>query len=257
MTDFDCEYLRWELDGRVLTVWLARPPVNAVNQAMYLEIESVFAHLDELAPEARCVVLAADGPQFCAGNDLDDFETLTPDNSPERMLRARSAFWAIRDCAVPVVAAIHGAALGTGMAIASSCDFVVASEDAKIGAPEIRVGVLGGGKHLSRLMPPGMVRRMFFTGQAMPASEFLRFGGVVEVVERARLLDRAQELAREIAGHSPVALRAAKRALNEVEYLSLKPGYEFEQSLTTELSSHPHAKEALHAFRERRDPVYG
>lgn len=256
MTDFECRYLRWELTGRVLTVWLTRPPVNAVNQDMYRELERVFGNIGELAQNARCIVLTADGPQFCAGNDLDDFETLTPDNSPLRMFHARNAFWAIRECAIPVIAAVHGVALGTGMAIASSCDFVIASDDARIGAPEIRVGVMGGGKHLSRLMPPGVVRRMFFTGEAMLASEFLRFGGAVEVVEREQLLMRAQQIAAEIAGHSPVALRAAKHALNEIEYLPLKQAYELEQGLTTELSSHPHAKEALHAFREHREPVY-
>lgn len=257
MTDLECQYLRWELTGRVLTVWLARPPVNAVNQDMYLEIARVFSSVPKLAPEARCVVLAAEGPQFCAGNDLNDFETMTPENAPLRMFRARSAFWAIRDCVVPVIAAVHGYAVGTGMAIASSCDFVVASDDARIGAPEIRVGVMGGGKHLSRLMPPGVVRRMFFTGEAMPAAEFLRFGGAIEVVGREELLPRAQELAAAIAVHSPVALRAAKRALNEIEYMPLKQAYELEQGLTTELSGHPHAKEALHAFREKREPVFG
>jgi enoyl-CoA hydratase len=252
----DYEFLRWEVDGPVATVWLSRAPVNAVNQAMYKEIQRRFAHIDELGPDIRAVVLAADGKHFCAGNDLNDFETLTPDNGRERMFNAREAFWAIRECEVPVIGAIHGMALGSGLAITASCDVVIASEDATLGLPEIKVGVMGGGKHLSRLLPQGIVRYMFFTGEPLAASEYARFGGVLKVVERDALLEEATALARQMARHSPVALRMAKRGLNEIEYVGLKPGYELEQGLTSQLSSHPHAKEALHAFREKREPDY-
>lgn len=256
MTESDYQHLRWEVQDRIATIWLSRAPVNAVNQEMYKEIQRLFSHIDDLGPDIRCVVLAADGPHFCAGNELDEFETLTEDNSRERMFNAREAFWAVRDCVVPVIAAVHGVAVGTGLAISSSCDFVIAADDARLGVPEIKVGVLGGGKHLSRLLPQGLVRFMFFTGEPLPATEFVRFGGVLKTVERESLLEEAQSVARQIAQHSPVALRAAKRGLNDVEYLPLKGGYELEQGLTGILSSHPHAKEALHAFRERREPDY-
>lgn len=248
--------MRVEVDSPIATVFLNRPPVNAVDQPMYREIQRLFSDVDGLGDDIRAVVLAGDGNNFCAGNDLEEFETLSPDNWRERMFHAREAFWAIRDSAVPVVGAVHGAALGTGLAIASSCDFVIASDDARLGLPEITVGVMGGAKHLGRLMPQAVTRKMFFTGEPLPAAEFLRFGGVVEVVPRGELLDRARAVARQIARHSPVALRVAKDGLNAIEYRELKSGYEFEQGLTGRLSGHPDAKEALHAFREKRDPVY-
>lgn len=251
------EHLRTEVDGTVATVWLARPPVNAVSQPMYKEIKRLFSDIDQLGPDIRAVVLAADGKHFCSGNDLAEFETLTPENSPERMFHAREAFWAIRDCAVPVVAAVHGVALGTGLAIAASADVVVASEDARFGLPEMKVGVMGGAKHLSRLMPQGFVRYMFLTAEPVPAAELLRFGGVVDVVPREQLVDRARGIAEQIARYSPSALRVAKKGLNEIEFRDVKSGYEHEQSLTTLMSGHPDAKEALRAFQEQREPSYG
>lgn len=256
MTDLKFDHLRWQVEGSVATIWLSRAPVNAVNQAMYKEIQYIFSHIDRLGHDLRCVVLAGDGPHFCAGNELEEFETLSPDNARERMFNGREAFWAVRDCPIPVVAAVHGAALGTGVALVSCCDIVIAADDARLGLPEIKVGVMGGPKLLSRLMPPGVVRWMFFSGEPQPASEFHRLGSVAKLVPEASLLQEAQAVARQVARHSPVALTLGKRALNQTEYLPLKAGYEVEQGLTARLSAHPHAKEALRAFREKRAPNY-
>ncbi|GAA1862742.1 enoyl-CoA hydratase/isomerase family protein [Pseudonocardia ailaonensis] len=252
----DLQFLEWETDGPVATVWLNRAPVNAVDQQFYREIRSFFGDLERHLPEARVVVLAGRGKHFCAGNDLAAFQTLDPENAPEQLQRAREAFWAIYDSAYPVIAAVHGVAVGTGLAIAASCDLVVAAEGARFATPEVNVGVLGGAKHLSRLVPQGMVRLMHYTGDLYPAERLLPYGGIVEIVPQEQLIDRARELARSIARHSPVTLRLAKRSLNGIEYRDLKTGYEFEQSQTRELSGYEDSKEAVNAFLERREPVY-
>jgi enoyl-CoA hydratase len=254
MTDY--EFLRWEVaENSVATVWLSRPPVNAINQVMYREMKSLFEQLGA-DPQVNAIVLAGDGKHFCAGNELAEFETLSPENSGERMREVREAFWSIYDCAVPVVAAVQGIAVGTGLAIVASCDVVVAATGAKLGVTEISVGVMGAAKHLSRLMPQQMVRWMFYSGDPLPAEEFLRFGGVVAIVEPDELVAEAQRRAALIVRHSPVAIRFAKRALNTIEYMELKPGYEFEQGLTGELSGYEDPKEAIRAFFERRPPRY-
>lgn len=250
------QHLQWELDGPVATVWLARPPVNAVNQEMYEEIQRLFFGIGQLGDDVRVVVLAGEGRHFCAGNDLEEFTTLDSQNSRKRMFNAREAFWAIYTCDVPVIAAVHGSALGTGLAIAASCDLVVAADGARLGLPEINVGVMGGAKHLSRLVPQAVVRRMFYTGEPVAASEMVPHGGVLKVVPQDQLLDTARSLARDIARHSPVALRYAKRSLTTIEFMDLKEGYEFEQGLTGELSDHPDSKEAVAAFLEGREPTY-
>jgi enoyl-CoA hydratase len=202
------------------------------------------------------VVLAGRGPHFCAGNDLTEFQTLDPGNAPDRLKLAREAFWAIYDSPLPVIAAVHGVAVGSGLAIAASCDMVVAAEGARFATPEVNVGVLGGAKHLSRLVPQGVVRLMHYTSDLYPVEKLLPYGGIVEIVPEERLLETAQGLARSIARHSPVTLQLAKRSLNGIEYMDLKPGYEFEQGLTQELSGYEDSKEAVNAFLERRSPNY-
>lgn len=254
MTEF--QHLRASLHGHVGTVWLDRPPVNAVDQQMYGEIREFFTHLDVHLPGARVVILAGHGRHFCGGNDLQEFRTMDPDNAGERMRRVREAFWAIYDAPLPVIAAVHGAALGTGLALAASCDLVVAAEGARLGLPEINVGVMGGAKHLSRLVPQSLVRLLHLTGEPMAAEEFARYGGVLAVVPPEQLLDEANAIAARMARHSPVALRYAKRSLNAIEYADLKSGYEYEQGLTGELSGHADAKEAINAAVERRAPNY-
>jgi enoyl-CoA hydratase len=250
------QHLEYQADGPVLLVRLARPPVNAVNDAMYLEIRELFTSVERVAREANAVVLTGTGKHFCGGNDLDEFLTMNSGNARDRMFRVREAFFAIQDCAVPVIGAVHGAALGTGLAIAASCDIVVASADARFGLPEITVGVMGGARHLARLVPQPLVRRMFFTGEPVTAAELYRVGGIDQVVERGELEETALALAARIARHSPTALRVAKTALNAIETMDLKPGYELEQYWTGWLSDHPDSKEAILATRERREPRY-
>lgn len=252
----DWEHLDAAVEDTIGFVRLDRPPVNAVNGAMYLEIKRFFDDVESHLPGARVIVLRGRGRHFCGGNDLAEFQTMTPANAAERMRLVREAFWAVYDCPVPVIAAVHGAALGTGLAIAASCDLVVAAESARFGLPEVNVGVMGGAKHLSRLVPQGVVRRLHLQGDPVPAVELERYGGIAEVVPDDRLDDAARDLARSIARHSPVALRFAKRSLNAIEYLPLKEGYELEQGLTGELSAFDDAKEAVNALVERRTPVY-
>ncbi|QHE66664.1 enoyl-CoA hydratase-related protein [Rhodococcus sp. WAY2] len=252
----DLTYIEWQQDGPVATVWLNRPPVNATDEQLYSEIREFFSHTVDYIPHARVAVLAGSGRHFCAGNDLADFQTMDPDNAPERLKLAREAFWAIYDSPLPVIAAVHGVAVGSGLAIAGSCDLVIAAEGARFATPEVNVGVLGGAKHLSRLVPQGLVRLMHYTGDLYPAEKLLPYGGIVEIVPEEQLLESAQALARSIARHSPVTLELAKRSLNGIEYMDLKLGYEFEQGLTRELSGYEDSKEAVNAFLERRAPIY-
>jgi enoyl-CoA hydratase/carnithine racemase len=248
------EHLRLELDGSgILTVWMARPPANAVDQVLYRELADVFSHVDQAV---RVIVLAGEGKHFCAGNDLDEFATMTPENGTERMWRVREAFFAISDCVVPVIGAVQGAALGTGLALAGSCDFVVAERTARFGLPELTVGVMGGARHLARLAPGPLVRRMYFTGQPITAEELHGFGGCVFLCEPGERMAEARRLAERVASFSPTAVRTSKRILDRIETMDLKSGYIFEQRGTVRMSGHPDSKEALDAFREKREPRY-
>jgi enoyl-CoA hydratase/carnithine racemase len=255
MTSF--KYLRTDLDSNgILTVALDRTPANAVDRDMYIEIAELFNHVDSVGEGVRAIILTGSGKHFCAGNDLEEFANMTPQNGTERMWRVREAFYAISGCAVPVIGAIHGAALGTGMALSGSCDFVVADPSASFGLPELTVGVMGGARHLARLAPFPLVRRMYFTGMPMSAQALFDAGGCIIVSEPGKHVEEAKKLAARIAGYSPTAVRASKRILDRIEFMDLEEGYKFEQAGTVRMSGHPDSKEALAAFREKRPPQY-
>jgi len=252
------QHLKVELDAEgVATVLLNREPANAVDQVMYREIADVFSHVDDRIGEGvRVIVLAGEGRHFCAGNDLDEFATMTPQNGVERMWRVREAFYAISSCAVPVIGAVHGAALGTGLALAGSCDFVVAERTAIFSLPELTVGVMGGARHLTRLAPQPLVRRMYFTGEHLSAEALKAAGGCVVLCEPGECRAEARRFAARIAGFSPTAVRVSKRILDRIETMDLESGYAFEQEGTVRMSGHPDSKEALAAFRNKRAPRY-
>ncbi len=235
---------------------LARPPVNAVDRDMYVESADLFSDPDRIGEDLQVIILSGEGAHFCAGNDLDEFSTMTPDNGAERMWRVRQAFFAIQDCPVPVIGSVHGVALGTGLAIAASCDFLVAARDARFGLPELSVGVMGGAKHLARIASEPLVRRMFFTGEPVTAEELAASSGSLVVCEPERLAARSAQIAARVACFSPTALRVGKKILNRIETMDLKTGYEFEQTYSVIMSGHPDSKEALSATRERRPPLY-
>jgi enoyl-CoA hydratase len=253
---YELTSLRWEVDDTVATLWMDRPPVNAFDQEMYVELKHFFDNITSIVPTARAVVITGAGRHFCAGNDLAEFPTITPENSPGRMKNIRDAYASIYDAPVPVIAAVGGAALGTGLCIAACADLIVAADDARFGLPEVNVGVMGGSRHAARLVPHQWVRYLHLTGEPLGAEEVHRLGGVLSVVPRERLLDEARALAAKVARHSPVALRFAKTALNHIEFSDIRSGYEYEQGLTGQMSGYADAKEAVAAFLEQRPPVY-
>jgi enoyl-CoA hydratase len=250
------EFLVLKTEGPVAVVSLTRPPVNSVSQAMYRELRALFSETDRHLPGAKAIVLAGEGKHFCAGNDLHEFGTLAPENSDERMAEVRAAFFAIQDCPLPVVGAVQGAALGTGLAIAASCDFVIAADNARFGTPEVSVGIMGGARHLARLAPEPVVRWMYLTAEPIGVQRLAALGGVLEVVPADELHARARAHADLIVRHSAAAIKMAKRSLNAIETMGLQPGYIFEQGLTGELSSHPDSLEARRATLEQREPNY-
>jgi enoyl-CoA hydratase/carnithine racemase len=250
------KYLRTDLQDGILTVLLDRHPANAVDREMYMEIAELFNHIDRVGEGVRVAILGGTGRHFCGGNDLEEFANMTPENGTERMWRVREAFYAISGCVVPVIGAIHGAALGTGLALAGSCDFVVAEPTASFGLPELTVGVMGGARHLARMAPGPLVRRMYFTGQPLSAQQLFDLGGSLFLCEPGDLMAEARRFAARVAGYSPTAVRTSKRILDRIEWMDLETGYKFEQAATVKMSGHPDSKEALAAFREKRAPQY-
>lgn len=240
----------------VATVLLDRPPVNAITLANYQSISEVFGQLGT-AHDVNCAILTAVGTRaFCAGLDLHEFRDAKVEDDQRRAEIVRQCFAAIRNCRVPVIAAVNGAARGAGTALATVSDIRIAAENADFGMPEIDIGRCGGGAHLGRLINQGALRRMFFTGQPVSAQEAYRLGLVDEVVPADQLLSVATSLAATIASKSPLGLRIGKQALNAVEGMGMEAGYAVEQEHSTRLMATEDAREATRATLEKRPPVF-
>jgi enoyl-CoA hydratase len=251
-----------EVVDLVATVTFDRPPVNAIDFASMAELTEVFASFTERR-DVRAVIFTATGDRaFIAGVDLA--QVGDRDGAAEPPAKtvvdpghiARDLMWAIADCAVPVIAAVNGPALGAGLAFAACCDILLASENATFGTTEINVGLLGASAHLSLLVGRHKAREMFFTGEQVPASELYRVGAVRAVVPRAELLATATELARSLAAKSPIAMRLAKEAMNRVEFLPLRDAYRIEQDYTNRMLRYEDAAEARAAFLDKRPPEW-
>ncbi|BBZ14954.1 enoyl-CoA hydratase-related protein [Mycobacterium branderi] len=254
--------VRVDVADHVATVTLDRPPVNAVDAATLLEIRDAFRSLDDRREVRAAIFTAAGDRAFMGGADLDsvadrrDAAAASPvlQTDPGRVVR--EAMWAITDCAVPVIGAINGAAIGAGVAFAACCDILVAAESASFGTLEINVGLLGASAHLSQLVGRHKAREMFFLGEKVPAAELYRLGAIRAVVPRDKLLDVAGEIAAALAEKSPIALRLAKESMNRVENMPLKDAYRTEQDYTARLLGYEDSAEARRAYLEKRPPQW-
>jgi len=249
----DAEIIRCEITDHIALVTMNKPPVNAQDQRFHEEMMATFDRLSDL-DEVRVAVLTGAGKCFSAGADIKGRagQVRGPGEAWQHSRRARECFHAIMECRKPVIAAINGPALGAGLAVAASCDILLAAETASLGLPEIDVGLMGGARHAMRLFGHSRTRRMLLTGYRVPGPELYRLGVVEACVPADDLMDTAMALAAEIAAKSPVASRLAKHALNTIEEMSLRDGYRFEQNMTYQLSHSADAKEAMLAFAEKR-----
>lgn len=261
----DMRHVRTEIRDRIATVTLDRAPVNALDSVAIRELTATFNILARTTEASVIVFTAAGEKLFCGGIDLNDSarrhaRQLVEDDTTLDLLDpgavVREMFHAIYDCPLPVIAAINGKCIGVGVLMVASCDMLLASENASFSVPEIKVGVLGGARHLQRLVGPFKTRRMFFTGETVPAQEFYRLGAVEQVVAPGELLGAARALAAQIACNSPIGLRLGKESLSRVEELSLRDGYRIEQDYTGRVTRYNDSAEARKAFMEKRDPEW-
>lgn len=255
MNDFT--QLKVTIANHVATFTMDNPPVNALTRTLNDELTLALDRVSEI-DDVRVVVLTGAGKCFCAGADLKGRSEVikVPGDLPAHSRRTRECFHAIRECAKPVIVAINGPALGSGLAMAASADILVASEQASLGLPEVDVGLLGGCRHAMRLFGHSRTRRMMLTGYRVSGEELLRLGVVEACTSAAQLLPLAMEIAETIASKSPVSTRMGKHTLNVIEDLSLRDGYRYEQDMTAIIAKTEDAKEAQSAFREKRAPIF-
>jgi enoyl-CoA hydratase len=241
-------------DG-VTTITIDRPPVNAMSRAVVAALESA---LSTLATDAttRVALLRGAGPRgFSAGADISEFPALLGPNADTRGEGIQRLADRVEAFPKPLIVAIHGFCMGGGLEIALACDIRIAADDARIGLPEIRIGILPGGggtQRLPRAVGPGRARLMILSGEPISGLRAAEWGLVDEAVGPADVFDRAAAIASTLAALSPHALAVIKALLRETADAGLRDGLRTETAALARLLAHPDAREGIAAFLEKR-----
>ncbi len=244
---------------QVATITVNRPDKrNALNAAVRREVVEA---LDALRanPEVRVVVITGAGEKaFIAGADIGEFAERTPLEQRQAM-EGRRLFEEIAAFPKPTIAMINGFALGGGCEVALACDLRIAARSARLGQPEVKLGILPGGgstQRLPRLVGLGRALRLILTGEAITAEEAERIGLVDQVVDDMELAERTGALARLIAGYSPVTLKLIKDAVRATMEMPLSAGLQYERELFVTAFASEDRSEGVRAFLEKRAPEF-
>jgi enoyl-CoA hydratase len=231
------EHVKITVDEGVALVVIDRPPVNAMSNALRREIVEIFGQLNERA-DVRAVVLTGTPKIFSGGMDLKEHRAARHElgDKSRSEHEHRNFHNALRECSKPIVAAISGPAVGTGVNIAAACDVLVASENAFMAMPEVGVGVPNGASALVRLFGQSRGRRMFFTGMRVSAQELYRLGVIEACVPSEQLLAEAMKIAREIAAQDPDVIAAAKQVYNLAQEVPFAIAKNMENAFTAQLA---------------------
>jgi enoyl-CoA hydratase/carnithine racemase len=233
--------------------------LNALNTVMAQRLAQACAEL-AADRQVHAVVLCAIGSRaFCVGADLKERNRMSDADLLRQRPVFRAAFGGLLDMPQPVVAAVHGYALGGGCELALSCDVIVADESAVFGLPETTVGLVpgGGGTQLAaRRLGPGKAAEMVFTGRRIDADEALRIGLADQVVPAGTASQAAIEMAGQMAGNSPTAVRAAKRAIRQGAGIGLQAALEIEDAAWHAAALSADRREGIAAFNEKREPQW-
>jgi enoyl-CoA hydratase len=244
----------------IATVTINRPDkLNALNEDVIARLTAVFQECRDL-PSTRAVILTGAGEKaFVAGADISVLASLDPKGARETAQRGQRLTLLMESLGKPVIAAINGYAFGGGLELAMACTIRLAAEGAKMGQPEVKLGLLagyGGTQRLPRLVGKGRALELLLTGEPIDAAEAHRIGLVNRVVKREALLDEAKALAKKILAVGPVAVKLTIDAVNRGLDASLAGGLDIEADLFGRIASTADMKEGTSAFLEKRPPKF-
>lgn len=246
-------------DG-VVTLTVNSPrTLNALTSAVLRELECALYELN-LDPTVKVVVLTGAGEKaFVAGADIKEMSAMTSYEAHQHGLLGQRVMMLIEKMTKPVIAAVNGYALGGGLELALACDFIYASDKAKLGFPEVTLGIMpgfGGTQNLARLIGPNKANEMIFTGKMIDAAKALAWGIVNEVFAPEELLSKARETAAAIAGVGTVGVTYAKNAIANGLNMTKEDGFRYEASLFGVLFATEDQKEGMGAFVEKRKAAF-
>jgi len=250
-------YVDFEMQGPVALITLNRPPVNALSAALTADLDGAVTMA--AGPDVRAVIVTG-SPHFAAGADISEFKAAM-DSGGEDALASRlsEVVCHLELLPKPVIAAIRGYALGGGLELAMGCDFRFLAEDATVGQPEIKLGIIpgaGGTVRLTRLVGPAKARDMIYTGRLVSAAEALAIGLADRLVPAGDLASAAMDYADLLAAGPTVAIGAARRSINEGWGLPIDEALALETAAFDESFATGDAAEGVAAFLEKREPGF-
>ncbi len=252
--------LIYEVKDGIAYVTVNRPKaLNALSNEVLDELYAAFTALNK-DPEVQIAILTGAGEKaFVAGADISEMVGLTTLEGRAMMIKGQNVMNLIESIDKPVIGAINGFALGGGCELAMACDIRIASEKAKFGQPEVNLGIIpgfGGTQRLPRLVGKGMGKYLIMTAEMIDAQEAYRIGLVEKVVPAEELLGAAEKVAKTIMSKAPIAIKAAKLAVNKGISLDIETGVAFEGEALVAPFSSDDRKEGMSAFLEKRPAVF-
>ncbi len=251
------ESIKLTIDKKIALVTINRPEsLNALNAQVFTDLDNVFDFLKG-ENSVNCIIITGSGEKsFVAGADIKEFSNYQKEQAKELSKRGHDVFLKIENMNKPVIAAINGFALGGGLELAMACHIRYASENAKLGLPEVTLGLIpgyGGTQRLPKLVGKGIANEIIFSAKMITAEKAKSIGLVNEVFSSEELLIKTQELAESIVKNSPQGVAKAIQAVNASES---EKGMEQEVEFFGELFSKEDFKEGVSAFLEKRKPVF-
>ncbi|MGC2290232.1 MAG: enoyl-CoA hydratase/isomerase family protein [Thermoplasmata archaeon] len=255
----DSVRVRLERKGPVSVISLNSPPLNILTADLLHDLSRQLSAASADS-KVRAIVLASGLEKgFAAGASIREMATMSSREAEHHGSLGQAVTRQIEACPLPVVAAVHGICVGGGTEIVASCDFVLAADDAKFGQPEINLGVMpgwGGTQRLPRRIGPQQARAWIMLGRSIDAASAFDHGLIWKLVPRAELMPETMRLASELAQKPPLALAAAKYAINDAIDRAETQGLGFERRLWSQLFGTPDQREGMTAFLEKRPPVF-
>ena len=251
--------LKWFYQDGVATITIQKPPANALSSELLKQLSAV---LDEIGEndKIRVILIHGEGRFFSAGADIKEFTTI---ESSEEFAQygkyGQNLFERIEAFPKPIIAAIHGAALGGGLELAMACHFRLVAENTKLGLPELQIGLIpgfAGTQRLPRYVGFARAAEMLFTSQPISGLEAVQYGLANHAYPEAELLEKAKAMAKMIAKKSPVSLKATIQLLNYTKTQKFYDGVAKEAALFGEIFLSEDGKEGISAFIEKREPIF-
>ncbi|MCB0357239.1 MAG: enoyl-CoA hydratase/isomerase family protein, partial [Bdellovibrionales bacterium] len=250
--------LKYELSEGVGVLTIHRPEaMNALNDMLIHELYTFVEKLD--VSSLQVLVITGEGKAFVAGADINEFSSMTASRALALAHRGQRLFRSLEELPITIIAAVNGFALGGGLELALACDFIVASEKAKMGLPEVSLGLIpgyGGTQRLSRCLGKSLARAVAMSGDMFSAQQFYEWGLVAQVTAPDQLMTETMKWARSIATKAPLAVASAKKAINEGYDIDIFKAMELEAMLFSECFNTEDQKEGVSAFLAKRPPAF-